>query len=167
MTARLLKTVLGILPGAVVLAACQSPTLPSCEASERRARAGEVRTMSPLVRDSIRQAFLNRSRVQQVSLVQQDCHFRVRLRVDSFTTYRYASVQGIELIRVLKEKAPNETRPLVQKPASEVGVGLYDYVVEFEQRGGQSTPVRPSEEENASWLRLVKPYDRRRISVYR
>ena len=151
---------------AVLLAGCQSSELPPCDAPERRAQAHQVAAMSPAVRDSIVGAFMARSRVQQVRLEQQACHFRVTVRVDSFTTHRYASTQGIELIRVLKENAPNETRPVTERTAGEVGLGLYDYTVVYEREGEHETPS-PASRKQAAWVQITKPYHDRRVSVSR
>jgi hypothetical protein len=149
------------------LAGCGSGELPPCDAPERRAEAGNVAPMAPAMRDSITRAFTGRSHIQQVTMEQRDCHFRVAVRVDSFATPRYASTQGIELVRVLKKNAPNETRPLVEDPAGEVGVGIYDYAVFFERAGRKEQSSAGRGSQKPGWVRITKPYDGRRVSVSR
>lgn len=152
--------------GAFGLAGCGSGTLPPCDAPERRAQARHVQAMPTATRDSILRAFTERSRIQQVTFDQQVCHLRATMLVDSFATKRYASVQGLALIRAFKEHAPGETRSLVDEPTSEVGVGLYDYAVEI-KRQGEHEAKTPGERNQAPWVRLTKPYHDRRVTVRR
>lgn len=150
------------------LTGCGNGDLPPCDTPERRAQATRVDTLPAAARDSIRDAFLERARVRYVAIEQAGCHLRARVRVDSFATMRYASAQGFALVRALKEKAPGETRPLAEEPASDVGVGVYDYAVTVERRGQQPDgATAPGERAGAPWVRLSKPYHDRRVTVRR
>lgn len=160
------RVVLGAMLAGLGVAGCGSMELPPCDAPERRAQAHQVATMPPGVRDSIVQAFEGRSRIQQVRLVQNDCHLRATVQIDSFTTHRYATSEAIELMRVLKENAPNESHPVQDRVPGEIGAGIYDYSVDVVEKG-PAQRQEPSEQEGEPWVRVIKSYDDLRVSVMR
>lgn len=136
---------------AAVLGGCYELEPAACDTEERAAQRRLVGDLDTAVRDSIAQVFKEKNRVERVFLEQAGCHFRATVYLDDFASRAYARAQAEAFVRVLKEEAPAETRPL----ETGIGTGLYDYVV---------TVHRNTDDDNRRPLvRAVKHYDLDRL----
>lgn len=167
MRASLAAAVVGGVLAAFAAAGCADGEPVPCDAEERQAQAPNVAPMDEAVGDSIVRTFEGRARIQAVELVQEVCLFRATVRVDSFATRRYAERQGVELVRALKQRAPNET-VLLKKTGEMIGEGVYDYVVVFDRgadgrNAGNRGADRRKKDQKKPWMRIVKEYDATRV----
>lgn len=128
-------------------AACGTPEPESCDVEGRAAQADEIDTLSASIRDSIARSLEQKDRVMEVDLSQQECHFKLSMRLEPITSEAYGRLQAETFIRQVKKNAPGETPPLEDV----VGEGLYDYVV---------TVRRDTIKE---WIKGSKLYDEQRI----